>query len=182
MAAPSAPRAMKAAKKATVMTSAIAKAIATITQNQKAAIRGTFYGLRDARGPGLGGFGLQAPARVPLDSDRHDARALDNLQHPDQPNLLAPGREIDADHRHGSITVRAAGRAHRLRWIPVALGARAATAADEIEDHPLGGRYRRGFPTSLHMTYNAIRDCHLAARNAGQALSVRRQRDGSLPS
>src|SRR5256885_12739670 len=182
MAAPSAPSAMKAAKKATVMTSAIANATATITQNQNAAIRGTFYGLRTRVGAASGGFGLQAPARVPLDGDRHDARALDKLQHSDQPDLLASGREIDADHRHGGVTVRTAGGAHRLGWIPAALRAGAAGAADEIEDHPLGGRHRRGFPTSLHMMYNAPRDSHLAARNAGQALRVRRQRGGTAPS
>src|SRR5213594_487677 len=178
MAAPSAPTAMKAAKKATVMTSAIAKTTATITQNQKAAIRGTFYGLRDARGRGSGGFCLQASARVPLDGDRHNARALDNLQYSDQPDLLASGRKVDADHRHGGVTVRAAGRAHRLCGIPGALSARAAAAADQIEDHPFVGRHGRAFPTSLHVMYNASRHRHLAARNAGQALSTRRQRDG----
>src|SRR2546428_1937477 len=145
---------MKTAKKATVMTSTTAKATATITQNQNAVIRGTFYGLRDPICGCLGGFGLQTSARMPFDGDRHDAGAMDDSEHPCQPDGLAPGREVDADHRHGGVTAGAIGHLDRLCRIPGPLGIRAAAPADEIEHHPPVDAHGRGIPTSLHITYN----------------------------
>src|SRR5712691_6997341 len=118
------------------------------------------------------------PARSAFDGDRHDAGALDDLEHPSQPDFLTPGREVDADHRHRGVAVGATGSAHGLCGIPRALGTGAAAAADEIEHHSILGTHRRGFPTSLHVTYNACRPRHLAGESpsplAGVKAAVRR--------
>src|SRR5258708_11248331 len=105
------------------------------------------------------------PAGAPLDGDRHDARALYDLEHPTQSDFLAPGREVDADHRHRGVAVRAHRGAHRFSGIPTALGTRATARADEIERHPLRSTRRRGLPTSLHVTYNACPQRHLAVES-----------------
>src|SRR5260370_4006857 len=87
-AAASAPRLRKTAKKATVMTSAIAKATATMIQNQNAVIRG--HSKPTERGCS-GGFGLQAAAPMALDGHRHDAGTLNDLEDVGQPEILPSG-------------------------------------------------------------------------------------------
>src|SRR5260370_42358467 len=112
------------------------------------------------------------PARVALDRDRHDTGALDDLKHLAQTDLLAPGWEVDADHRHRGIAVGATGSAHRLGGIPSTLGAGAAAPADEIEHHPFLGTHRRGFPTLLHPLTTVVSRGTLPL--CRQALRVRR--------
>src|ERR1700694_1991553 len=142
---------MKTAKNATVMTSTTAKAMATITQNQNAVIRG--HSTANCAGCGAlsGRFGLQTPARAPCDGDRHDPVALDDLEYLCQPVFLAPRWEIDPNHRHRGVAVGAARGAHRLGGMPAALGTCAPAAGDGIESHPLRSARRRGIPTSLHI-------------------------------
>src|SRR4029077_1116487 len=108
-AAASAPRLRKTAKKATVMTSAIAKATATMIQNQNAVIRGHS---RPTERFSSGGFGLETPACAAFDGHWHDPRALDNLEDAGQSDFFAAGRKIDPDHGHGRIAVGATRGAH----------------------------------------------------------------------
>src|SRR6202022_5165496 len=101
-------------------------------------------------------------ARAARAGDRGGPRALDDFEPPGQPDFLAPGREVDADHRHRGVAVGADGGTHRLGGIPGALGASATSAADEIERHPLRSTCRRGIPTSLHINYDAASPSPLA--------------------
>jgi hypothetical protein len=52
--------------------------------------------------------------------------------------------------------------------IPGALGTRAAATTDQIENHA----FRRGFPTSLHITYNGCLRKHLAGAGPPNGPSV----------
>src|SRR5207248_4927853 len=173
---------MKTAKKATVMTSTTANAMATITQNQNAVIRGHSTSIARAVADQSGGFGVQMAARPPLDGDRHDAGALDHFEDFSQPDFLAPGRKVDTDHRHRGVAGGADRGAHRLGGIPAALGTRAAAAADEIERHPPRCIRRRGLPTSLHISTTWNLAPPLRCGDRVQALRARRQRAGTLPS
>src|ERR1700726_1108808 len=132
-AAASAPRLRKTAKKATVMTSAIAKARATMIQNQNAVIRGHSKPTEQVCSDG---FGLQPAARMALDRHRHDAGALNHLEHAGQPDFLSPGREIDPDDGHRRIAIGAARSAHGIRRVPGALRDGPTATTDEIENHP----------------------------------------------
>src|SRR6202030_1882725 len=146
-AAASAPRLRKTAKKATVMTSAIAKATATMIQNQNAVIRGHS---KPTERISSGGFGLQPAARMALDRHRHDAGALNHLEHAGQPDFLSPGREIDPNDGHRRIAIGAARGAHGIGRVPDALRDVSAATTDEIEHHPCPPRHMRAVPTSLH--------------------------------
>src|ERR1700719_180347 len=146
-AAASAPRLRKTAKKATVTISAIANATATMIQNQNAVIRGHS---KPTERVGSGGFGLQAAARMALDRHRHDAGALNHLEHAGQPDFLSPGREIDPDDGHRRIAIGAARSAHGIRRVPGALRDGPTATTDEAKHNPRPPRHRRAVPTSLH--------------------------------
>ena len=89
---------------------------------------------------------------MPLNRDRHDPGALDDLKHLGQRRPLAAARKIDSDDRHRAIACRAERHANRSSWIPGSLRAPTAGTADQVEDHhrlgradmleiPLHGRY-----------------------------------------
>src|SRR5216683_3980649 len=161
-AAASAPMLRKTAKKATVITSAIAKATATMIQNQNAVIRGHS---KPTERVSSGGFGLQPAARMALDRHRHDAGSLNDLEDVRQPDFFSPGREIDSDNGHRRIAIRTARGGHRVGRVPGPPGACAAASTDEIEDHPRPRRHRRAVLTSLHADTTTSRVFTFARRS-----------------
>lgn len=104
--------------------------------------------------------------RAPLHGDRHDAGALDDLEHAGEPHLFAPTRKIDADHRHRRVAVGTERCADGFGWVPFALPARATPAADQVEQHPNWRTDARAIPTALHPGITAAVDGTLQPKRA----------------